>query len=522
VGWWGSGAGREAAVARNLLADAQREAAAVMAVINALGRARDADQAVRAVLDAVRAEFGWAYGSYWVLDRETKVLRFAAESGDVGPEFRQVTRSASFAEGVGLSGRAWRARDLVFVPDIGQVDDCVRAPAAVRAGVRSGACFPLIDDGGVVVATMDFFTFDTLEPSPQLLETLRMVGRLVSQSLAQSAAAARQQASTRDASAVTTVLRAVSSATSSAQAARTALDTIRAEFGWAYGSYWKIDPRDNALHFVVESGGAGDEFRRVTEQATFTEGVGLAGKAWRKRDLLFVQDLGEMTDCVRAPAAQRAGVKSGVALPLIVHGHVVGTMDFFTTDTLLELPESRSEALRNAVFLVAEAMRRIEDGSRIRAAGTELVTSIEEAERNVVAATNVAAEAQTMTADANASVRRLEESSAKIGDVVKVITSIAEQTNLLALNATIEAARAGELGKGFAVVAGEVKELAQSTARATDDVGTLVSAIQTDAGTVVQALAGIGQIVDRINETQTMISGVLTEQAAVTRDIVGS
>jgi methyl-accepting chemotaxis protein len=167
-------------------------------------------------------------------------------------------------------------------------------------------------------------------------------------------------------------------------------------------------------------------------------------------------------------------------------------------------------------------MQRIEEANRITAAGAELVTSIEEAERNVVQATSVAVQAQTMTAGANASVRRLEESSAEIGNVVKVITSIAEQTNLLALNATIEAARAGELGKGFAVVAGEVKELAQSTARATDDVGNLVTAIQTDAATVVEALAGIAQIVDKINETQTMISGVLTEQAAVTRDIVGS
>jgi methyl-accepting chemotaxis protein len=237
--------------------------------------------------------------------------------------------------------------------------------------------------------------------------------------------------------------------------------------------------------------------------------------------MVFVQDLGELTDCVRAPAAQRAGVKSGVALPLIVQGKVIGTMDFFTTEVLGELSDSRADALRNAVFLVAEAMQRIEETSRINSAGAELVTSIEEAERNVVAATSVAGEAQSMTADANASVHRLEESSTKIGDVVRVITSIAEQTNLLALNATIEAARAGELGKGFAVVAGEVKELAQSTARATDDVGNLVGAIQRDAATVVEALAGIGQIVGKINETQTMISGVLTEQAAVTRDIVG-
>ncbi|GLY94138.1 hypothetical protein Acsp02_13940 [Actinoplanes sp. NBRC 103695] len=493
----------------------------MLQVVQALGRARSVADATRIALDTVRKSFGWAYGSFWRTDPQVKVLRFAAESGDASAEFRQVTASASFAEGVGLAGRAWRAKDLVFVADLGQLTDCVRAPVAVKAGVRSGVCFPLLV-GGRVIGTMDFFTTDTLDPSPQRLDTLRAVGLLVSQTLERLADAERQANASADSAAVTAVLRAVTAANSPEQAARTALEAIRTGFGWAYGSYWHVDPRDNALHFVVESGSAGEEFRRVTEQASFAEGVGLAGQAWRKRDMLFVQDLGELTDCVRAPAAQRAGVKSGVALPLIVRGAVIGTMDFFTTDVLDELSDSRAEALRNAVFLVAEAMQRIEETNRVSSAGAELVTSIEEAERNVVAATSVAAQAQSMTADANASVHRLEVSSTKIGDVVKVITSIAEQTNLLALNATIEAARAGELGKGFAVVAGEVKELAQSTARATDDVGTLVGAIQTDAATVVEALAGIGQIVDKINETQTMISGVLTEQAAVTRDIVGA
>jgi GAF domain-containing protein len=521
MGWFGGQNTAAQELAQAVAVESQENTAAIMKVLDALARADTVASAAKTALDAVRDSFGWAYGSYWRVNRAEKALRFVTESGDAGPEFRQVTLSASFAEGVGLAGRAWKARDLVFVADLGELADCVRAPAAQRAGVQSGVCFPLFE-GGVVVATMDFFSTETLDPSPQRLDTLRAVGRLVSQSLERLADGERQTAATADAGAVTTVLREVTAATSAADAARKALDTIRREFGWAYGSYWQIDPRDNALHFVVESGTAGEEFRRVTEQASFAEGVGLAGRAWKKKDMLFVQDLGELTDCVRSPAAQRAGVKSGVALPLIVRGAVIGTMDFFTTDVLDELSDSRTDALRSAVFLIAEAMQRIEETNRISAAGAELVTSIEEAERNVVQATTVAIEAQSMTVDANASVRRLEESSGKIGEVVKVITAIATQTNLLALNATIEAARAGELGKGFAVVAGEVKELAMSTGRATEDVGNLVTAIQTDAATVVEALAGIAQIVDRINETQTMISGVLTEQAAVTRDIVGA
>src|SRR5688500_4756351 len=271
-------------------AEARANATAVTDVVAALGAARTSEEAIRQALDLVRERFGWAYGSYWQVDPADRALHFVQESGDAGEEFRQVTLAASFREGVGLAGRTWKARDLVFVPDLGQLSDCVRAPAAQRVGVRSGICFPLLEDG-VVTGTMDFFATETLDPSEQRLDTLRAIGRLVSQAIERVLTAERQAAAAEDIAAVNRVLRDVSTATARESAMATALATIREGFGWAYGSYWAVNDEDRALHFVTESGSAGQEFRDVTLTASFEEGVGLSGRAWRSRDLVFVEDL---------------------------------------------------------------------------------------------------------------------------------------------------------------------------------------------------------------------------------------
>lgn len=500
------------------IAEARGDVAAVTAVVRALAGARTADEAVRRALDTVREQLGWAYGSCWLIDPAERVLRFAQESGDVGEEFRRVTLSASFAEGVGLSGRAWRAQDLVFVADLGDLTDCVRAPAAQRVGVRSGICFPILEDG-VVTGTMDFFATQTLAPSPQRLETLRAIGVLVSQAIARVRSTERHAEAGQDVAAVTAVLRALSGAPDRERALRDALDTIREGFGWAYGSYWAVDESAAALRFVQESGDAGPEFRAVTHSASFVEGVGLSGRAWRSKDMVFAPDLGQVTDCVRAPVAQRAGVRSGVCLPILVGGKVVGTMDFFATTTLVLSP-GREDALRNTAFLLGQALDRLAAADRLTTAGDELVASIGEVERNVLAAGSVALDGQRLAEDAHVEVTGLGDSSAQIGEVVKVIQRIAAQTNLLALNATIEAARAGESGRGFAVVAKEVKDLANETARATTEVETKVRTIQEQVARVVGSLTDIRSVVERINETQNVIGGVLTEQAAVTRAIL--
>jgi methyl-accepting chemotaxis protein len=110
-------------------------------------------------------------------------------------------------------------------------------------------------------------------------------------------------------------------------------------------------------------------------------------------------------------------------------------------------------------------------------------------------------------------------SSAEIGDVIKTITAIAAQTNLLALNATIEAARAGEAGKGFAVVASEVKDLAQETARATEDISRRVESIQAGTTGAVLAIEEISLVISRISDFQTTIASAVEEQTATTSEM---
>ena len=160
--------------------------------------------------------------------------------------------------------------------------------------------------------------------------------------------------------------------------------------------------------------------------------------------------------------------------------------------------------------------------STVASGAEEMGASIREIAQNASEAARVAVGAVAVAQSTNDTVTKLGESSAEIGQVVAVITSIAEQTNLLALNATIEAARAGEAGKGFAVVANEVKELAQETARATEDISRRISAIRTDTSGAVAAISEIGEVVGRINDYTTAIASAVEEQSATTSEMARS
>jgi methyl-accepting chemotaxis protein len=170
--------------------------------------------------------------------------------------------------------------------------------------------------------------------------------------------------------------------------------------------------------------------------------------------------------------------------------------------------------------VVSAAAEEVSRNVQTVAAGSEQMgASIREIAQSASRAAEVAGRGVAAVGATTATMSRLGESSREIGDVVQLITSIAGQTNLLALNATIEAARAGEAGKGFAVVAGEVKELAQETARATEDIARRVELIQADAAGAVTAIDGVEAIIAQINDLQVSISGAVEEQTATTAEI---
>ncbi len=549
--------------------EAQTHARVIMHVAGATARAGSAAEAARGALEAIRAGFGWPYGSYWNADNQKEHLRFALESGAVNNEFHRVTVSAAYAEADGLVGKAWRYRDVFIVDDLQYLQDR-RGEVAQAAGCTAAIALPL-SVGGEVVGALDFFVMEPLALSDERIDVLRRVAELVSSALERMRERATRLEAEEDMEVLVTVLRANAGRNSVDDIAKVALELVRSSFKWAYGTYWVIDSSANRLRYCVESGSVDEDFRRATRDCTFEQGEGLAGRAWASHDLVFVPDLADQGDAIRSPMARRANVRSGVAFPVIVKGRVIGIMEFISADELrpserrltmlrdvsrmvsgaaeqVALANEFERDVKSVVQMVTVSAADVEASAQGMAASAEetacqaqaVAASSEQATRNVQTvassaeqlsasvreiaglvqeASTVAQHAVRQASSASSTMVQLGQSSKEIGQVIKVITSIAQQTNLLALNATIEAARAGEAGKGFAVVANEVKELARQTARATEEIERKIASVQDDATRAVRDIGDISGVIGTINQISGTIAAAVEEQNAATGEI---
>jgi methyl-accepting chemotaxis protein len=178
-----------------------------------------------------------------------------------------------------------------------------------------------------------------------------------------------------------------------------------------------------------------------------------------------------------------------------------------------DMTQTRSGAVASAS---SQASGNVE---AVATAAEELASSVGEIARRVQESSRITGVAVAQAQQTDARIGGLSQAAARIGDVVKLITAIAEQTNLLALNATIEAARAGEAGKGFAVVASEVKALAAQTAKATEEIGTHITGMQTATQQSVAAIKEIGATIGQVAEIASSIAAAVEEQGAATSEI---
>ncbi|MEM9445137.1 MAG: methyl-accepting chemotaxis protein [Verrucomicrobiota bacterium] len=523
-----NGAVDQERILRRDLKEANSNTRAVLDVVERLAQAETETEAAKIVLDTVRKGFGWAYASYWKVDEKENVLKFSVESGQVNEEFRLVTQTATFSEGKGLSGRAWRTRDLYFTLDMGSMEDCCRAPIAKKAGVKSGLCFPIILNNKVY-GTMDFFALETLTLSDERMDALRRVGFIISaalESLERKAEMARVKCMMDNApiNIMSTDLdlninylnpASVRTLTQIQNLLPVPVDKLMGQcidiFHKDPSHQRKIlaDPANLPLNAKIK---LGPETLDLNVSAVLDNKGNYVGPmvTWsvitdklilEKRKQEMAEGLRETLNTVSNNAQSLASASEELS------------------STSQHMKSNAEETANQANVVSISSDEVSKNVATVAASAEEMSVSVSEIAKNATDAAKVATQAVAVANETNKTVNKLGESSIEIGKVIKVITSIAQQTNLLALNATIEAARAGEAGKGFAVVANEVKELAKQTATATEDISGKIGTIQSDTQGAVEAINQIGSIINQINDIQNTIASAVEEQTATTNEI---
>jgi methyl-accepting chemotaxis protein len=446
-------------------AEAKADAMATVRLLTALGGTRSAVEAAEVALRTVCDAFGWEYGSYWEVDAAEGSLRWAADAGTVDEEFRRTNSVSRFREGEGLNGQAWRSRELVFVPDLGEMVGCSRAPAARRNSLRSGICFPIVLDGRVV-GTMDFFTREVIQPSPSRMETLRTVGRQVSAAVERVDRQARLDGARRDLE--EKVGRLMAAARAAAAGDLTVGVDVRGEddLGRLGGALAEMiaDLKD-VIGQVVESAGQFAEGARVVaESANYLSESAQNQAATVEEMSASVQQLSQAIGDIDRNAATAAGLAENTsrlarqggesveqaveAMVLIkksseqvsdiiqVIGEIAGQTNLLALNAAIEaaragehglgfavvadevrkLAERSSAAAKEITALIKESTRRVADGASLsEKAGEALSRIVHGVEETAGGIAKIAAAA-----------REQAESSAEVGKAIQDVSTLTE------------------------------------------------------------------------------------------------
>ncbi|BAQ45308.1 MULTISPECIES: methyl-accepting chemotaxis protein [Methylobacterium] len=297
--------------------------------------------------------------------------------------------------------------------------------------------------------------------------------------------------------------------------------------GVMYGLASNLANPLSRLALALQAMARGDEIASIPGSDRKDE-IGAVGRAVEAIRALVSRRAEEQAEIRRAAEAAAAADRHHAMAALAdtferAVGSVVGLVSSSATElqaTAHGMTTSAGETANRSASVAQAAREAASNVGTVAAAAEELGASVQEIGRQVHGSAELAQAAVRQADETAGLVNALTQAAARIGDVVSMISTIAGQTNLLALNATIEAARAGEAGRGFAVVAAEVKELANQTSRATDEIARQIAHVQ---GVTGQAVGAIGSITGRIREIDalaTAIAAAVEEQSAATQEIV--